>query len=133
MVKSNIIQAKDLAPLLGQRYPSHKSWLTIFMRFIVQFDWHLQQTFSGVVDLDQWSKSTHAVYPCCFLSPSHSSTSLTKSFSLGLTLAPCSLMPHLYLPVLISYENLMITCFDYHWLNKTVWGHFVVSLRTCLQ
>ncbi len=66
MVKSNVMRANDLAPILAEDIPSLKSWLTIFMRFIVLFDWHLQQTFSGVVDLDQQSKSTHAILPLPF-------------------------------------------------------------------
>jgi len=42
MVKSNVMWANDLAPLLAEDIPSHKCWLTIFMRFIVLFDWQLQ-------------------------------------------------------------------------------------------
>ncbi len=80
MVKSNVMWANDLTPLLADDIPSHKSWLTISMRFIVLFDWHLQQTFPGVVDLDQQSKSTHTVYLCRFLSLLYFSPSLPKIF-----------------------------------------------------
>ncbi len=65
--------------------------------------------FTGVVDLDQWSKSTHAIFSrCCDALP------LSPNLSLCLTLPLSCLLPHHDLPVFISYKNLMICMFDHH-------------------
>jgi hypothetical protein len=72
--------------------------------------------FSGVVDLDQWSKSIHAIFsndPRRFLSPPCFSLSPQTSLSLCLPLPLSCLIPHHVLRVLISLKYFMIAMHDY--------------------
>jgi hypothetical protein len=95
------------ASLTEECWTPPKTWLASNPSVVI-IDWHLQEIltcwdFAGVVDLDQWSKSTPAIFTCrsVALPPSQISPSYPSWFT----------WIHFHI------KNLMIRVFDYHWLQ----------------